>query len=100
VDGSGIVDITGSVVESAPPRRLVISWARPNEVDDPSKHSRVTFDIEPHIDGLVRLTVIHEDLEKDPRMLEGISGGWPMVLSNLKTLLETGHTLPRARASA
>jgi uncharacterized protein YndB with AHSA1/START domain len=100
VDGSGIVDITGEIVESTPPQRLVVSWARPNEADDTSKHSRVTFDIEPHIDGLVRLTVTHEDLEKDPKMLEGISGGWPMVLSNLKTLLETGTPLPRLRPSA
>lgn len=99
-DGSRVVDITGTVVESAAPQRLVISWARPSEADDTSKHSRVTFDIEPHIDGLVRLTVTHEDLEKDPKMLEGISGGWPMVLSNLKTLLETGHPLPHSRPSA
>ena len=60
------------------------------------KHSRVTFDIESHGDGLIRLTVTHKDLEHDPKMLEGISNGWPKVLSNLKTLLETGHTLPRS----
>ena len=44
----------------------------------------------------MKLTVAHEDLEKDPKMLEGVSGGWPAVLSNLKTLLETGRTLPKA----
>jgi len=44
----------------------------------------------------VRLTVSHEGLERDPQMLAGISGGWPAVLSNLKTLLETGRALPRA----
>ena len=49
--------------------------------------------------ALVRLTVTHEDLERDPQMLEGISTGWPMVLSNLKTLLETGRVLPRARVA-
>jgi len=43
--------------------------------------------------------VSHVDLEQDPKMLEGISGGWPAVLSNLKTLLETGHVLPRAPAA-
>jgi uncharacterized protein YndB with AHSA1/START domain len=90
------VDILGKVVESDPPRRLVFTWARPNEAEDSSKHSRVAIDIEPHIDGLVRLTVTHEDLERDPQMLAGISGGWPMILSNLKTLLETGRALPRA----
>ena len=96
VDGTGTVDIVGKVVESVPPRRLVFTWARPNEAEDDSRHSRVAIDIEPQGDGLVRLTVTHEDLERDPKMLAGISGGWPKVLSNLKTLLETGHALPRS----
>ncbi|WP_035056224.1 SRPBCC family protein [Andreprevotia chitinilytica] len=90
----GTVDILGKVVETTPPSRLVITWARPTEVEDEAKHSRVTFDIEPYSDGLVRLMVTHADLERDPEMLKGISGGWPIVLSNLKTLLESGHALP------
>ena len=69
-------------------------WARPRDAADDTKHTRVAIAIEPHIDGLVRLTVSHEDLERDPKMLEGISGGWQMVLSNLKTLLEADHPLP------
>ena len=93
VAGTGTVDIVGKVVESTPPRRLVLTWARPKEAEDDSKHSRVAIDIEPQGDGLVRLTVTHEDLERDPQMLAGISGGWPKVLSNLKTLLETGSPL-------
>jgi uncharacterized protein YndB with AHSA1/START domain len=95
-DEAGTVDIVGKVVESTPPRRLVLTWARPNEAEDESRHSRVVFDIEPHSDGLIRLTVTHDDL--DPQMLEGISGGWPMVLSNLKTFLETGRSLSRVSA--
>ena len=95
-DETGIVDIVGKVVETTPPRRLVFTWARPTEAEDDSKHSRVAFDIEPYGSGLVRLTVTHDDLENDPKMLEGISGGWPKILSNLKTLLETGHALPRS----
>ena len=100
VDDAHTVDIVGKVVESTPPRRLVLTWARPKEAEDESKHSRVTFDIEPQGDGLVRLTVTHEDLERDPQMLAGISGGWPRVLSNLKTLLETGQPFPRKAAAA
>jgi uncharacterized protein YndB with AHSA1/START domain len=96
VDAAGTVDIVGKVVESTPPRRLVFTWARPKDAEDDSKHSRVSFDIEPHGDGLIRLTVTHEDLERDPQMLAGISGGWPQVLSNLKTLLETGRALPHS----
>src|SRR5262245_44843172 len=84
VDEAHTVDIVGTVVESTPPRRLVLTWARPKEEDDQTKHSRVTFDIEPR-GNLVRLTVTHEDLEKDPSMLKSISGGWPVILSNLKT---------------
>jgi len=98
VDGTQAVDIVGTVVESNPPRRLVYTWARPSDAEDESKHSRVAIDIEPQGDGLVRLTVAHLDLERDAPMLEGISGGWPKVLSNLKTLLETGRPLPRPGA--
>jgi uncharacterized protein YndB with AHSA1/START domain len=100
VDETRQVDIAGTVVESSPPHRLVLTWARPAEFDDASKHSRVTFEIEPEDDGLVRLTVKHEDLERDPKMLASISGGWPRVLSNLKTLLETGRAFPRPAAAA
>jgi uncharacterized protein YndB with AHSA1/START domain len=95
-DDTHTVDVVGKVVESKPPRRLVITWARPKEVEDESKHSRVTFDIEPQADGVVRLTVTHEDLERDLPMLAGISSGWPIVLSNLKSFLETGRALPRS----
>ncbi|MGZ5252613.1 MAG: SRPBCC domain-containing protein, partial [Caldimonas sp.] len=56
-DGSDIVDIVGKVIESAPPRRLVFSWARPADAESDAKHSRVAFDIEPYGDKLVRLTV-------------------------------------------
>lgn len=97
-DDASKVDIVGKVIESTPPRRLVMTWARPSEADDETKHARLTFDIEPHIDGLVRLTVTHDEL--DAQMLAGISGGWPMVLSNLKTLLETGRVLPRVTVAA
>ena len=99
VDEAGTVDILGKVVETTPPRRLVLSWARPSDVDNDEKHSRVSFDIEPYTGGLVRLTVTHDDLAGDLQMLEGISGGWPKVLSNLKTLLETGRPLPHSPAA-
>jgi uncharacterized protein YndB with AHSA1/START domain len=88
------VALVGKVLESTPPRRLVLTWARPEDADNAEKTSRVTFDIEPQGDGLVKLTVLHEDL--DPEMHRGIAGGWPQVLSNLKTLLETGQPLPRS----
>jgi uncharacterized protein YndB with AHSA1/START domain len=95
-DDEGTVDIVGKVVESNPPSRLVMTWARPSEEAELAMHSRVTFEIDPYVDGTIRLTVRHEEL--DEAMLNGISGGWPKVLSNLKTLLETGHALPSTHA--
>lgn len=89
---SGKADLVGKVLESDRPRRLVISWAFPADKDNPSKHSRVTFLVEPGAKA-VRLTVKHEDLEPGSDMDKGIRRGWPVVLSNLKTLLETGGAM-------
>ncbi len=91
-DDPKLVDIVGKVVESTPPRRLVVTWADPADADRPEKHSRVTFEVEPYRD-VVRLRVTHEDLEPNSDMLRGITAGWPAVLSSLKTLLETGRPL-------
>ena len=88
----GKVDIAGKVVESVPTKRLVVTWARPSEVAETAKHSRVTYEIEP-VASAVRLTVTHDQLEADPDMARAISGGWPKVLSSLKSLLETGRPL-------
>jgi uncharacterized protein YndB with AHSA1/START domain len=91
-DGSGIADVVGTVLESQPPSRLVTSWASPDGAagDDPS---RVTFLIEPG-DGIVRLTVTHEDLADEAARADS-AAGWSAVVSNLKSFLETGHPLPR-----
>jgi uncharacterized protein YndB with AHSA1/START domain len=94
-DGSNVVDVTGTVIESARPQRLVISWASPSEAADPEKTSRVVFEIEPHKDDFVRLTVTHSELEPGSEMLRGISHGWPLVLSSLKSFLETGKAMPK-----
>ena len=55
--------------------------------------SRVTFEIEPHGD-MVKLTVVHDGFDPGSTVREMIGEGWPHLLSNLKTLLETGDTLP------
>ena len=91
-DDAKTVDIVGKVVESHPPRRLVLTWAFPSEAQNEAKHTRVTFEIEPYMEA-VRLTVTHEELEPDSPMLRGITEGWPKVLASLKTLLETGKPL-------
>lgn len=86
------VQLTGKVIEIKPPSRLVISWADPAEANDPEATSRVTFDIEEY-DAMVRLTVTHDELQPGSGMANGIAKGWPIVLSSLKSMLETGQGL-------
>jgi uncharacterized protein YndB with AHSA1/START domain len=91
--GSHEAVITGKVLQSEPPRLLVKSWVFVEDVADESQYSRVTYEITP-MDGMVCLTVTHSDLESGSEMLQDITHGWPIVLSNLKTFLETGAPLP------
>ncbi|MGI8590682.1 MAG: ArsR/SmtB family transcription factor [Nakamurella sp.] len=94
VDGSGAVDVVGSVLEADPPTRLVITFEDSPDTEPKREPSVVTFLVEPHQD-IVRLTVTHENLPNN-EMRNGISRGWPAVLANLKSLLETGDVLPQA----
>ena len=89
-DAQRTVQLVGQVVEVSPPTRLVITWANASQADDPAATSRVSFDIAPY-DGMVRLTVSHDELEAGSGMAKGIQQGWPIVLSSLKSLLETGQ---------
>ncbi|WP_328773682.1 ArsR/SmtB family transcription factor [Streptomyces sp. NBC_00286] len=91
-DGSGIADAVGTVVESERPTRLVLTGVAPEDEGQEEKYSRITFDIQKH-ENIVRLTVTEEDLT-DEAMLADVSSGWPAVLSNLKSFLETGSPLP------
>jgi uncharacterized protein YndB with AHSA1/START domain len=90
-DGSGVADVEGDVIEAAPPHRLVMTFGG---ADDRGRPSVVRFDIERHHD-IVRLTVTHTDIP-DASNRETAAAGWAAVMSNLKSLLETGHTLPQA----
>ncbi|RKE10464.1 ArsR family transcriptional regulator [Catellatospora citrea] len=90
IDGSGTDDVVGTVVEAQAPHRLVVTWAGPSE-ERPQGPSRVTFELKP-LGGTVQLTVTHENLRDDTELRQA-AGGWPSVLSNLKTYLETGKTL-------
>jgi uncharacterized protein YndB with AHSA1/START domain len=94
IDGSGTADIVGKVIESVKPKRLVLSWASPSGAGDPEKTSRVTFEIAPHTGTVMKLTVTHAELEAGSAMEQGISRGWPLVLSSLKSYLETGEPVP------
>jgi uncharacterized protein YndB with AHSA1/START domain len=95
------VVVDGEIVEADPPRKLVQTWRFLWDEQVASEGpTRVTFDIEPSIGGATKLTVTHV-LENAPQttemitgVVEGAGGGWSYVLSDLKTLLETGRSLP------
>jgi uncharacterized protein YndB with AHSA1/START domain/DNA-binding transcriptional ArsR family regulator len=107
-----VADPEQVVLESDPYRRLSYTWhtfteewARAYNLSDDfrarvaaERRSKVTFDIE-DLGPTVKLTVVHDDFDPGSTVLESVSQGWPAVISNLKTLLETGDVLPEPQAS-
>jgi uncharacterized protein YndB with AHSA1/START domain len=83
------------VYDYEPPRRLAHSWRSLYDAEMAEEEpSRVTWEIEPQEGGYCRLTVTHDRLEGAPKTAASVAGpGWMMVLSGLKTLLETGRPL-------
>ena len=95
IDDDLVVD--GKIVDVEPPRRLVTTWSfrrDPSLREDPP--SRVTWEIEP-LGDTCRLTVVHDDFPSETSTFKAVGSGWPMVLSSLKSLLETGEGLSIAR---
>jgi DNA-binding transcriptional ArsR family regulator len=102
-----ISDPAQVVLESEPYRRLsytwhsfTLEWAAAYGVSDEhlatvaaEPRSTVTFDLEP-VGELVKLTVVHDGFDAGSAVLPGISEGWPRILADLKTLLETGEPVP------
>jgi len=86
---NGEVCVTGEVVESVAPKRLVLTWADPA---DPADGSQVSFEIEP-LGDIVRLKILHGGFKPGSALPPRISWGWPRVLSSLKSFLETGNAL-------
>ena len=89
----GVIDIAeGENLEVDPPRRLVQTFTAlwSDEVKEEGA-SRVTWEIETVGDDSCRLTVVHDQLK--PGVNGELYGGWGMILSGLKTLLETGEDL-------
>jgi uncharacterized protein YndB with AHSA1/START domain len=94
----GRVADTGEVVEIERPKRLVLKWRnefRPELREE--GYSRCTMEIEP-ADEVVKLTITHEIDKPGSKFIEAVSGGWPKILSSLKSLLETGKALPRTES--
>jgi uncharacterized protein YndB with AHSA1/START domain len=92
-DGS---DVWGdnTILECDPPRRLVHTWRSlydPELAAEPE--SRVTWEIEPQPGGFAKLTLIHDRLDAAPKTAASVRA-WSYILSNLKTVMETGEALP------
>ncbi len=87
----GSLTDTGEILEIDPPRRMVIRWQ--NEWKPELKAegwSRCTIELEP-VDSSVKLTITHEIDRPESSFITAVSNGWPRIVSNLKSLLETGE---------
>jgi uncharacterized protein YndB with AHSA1/START domain len=89
----GRVADTGEILEFDPPRRLVLKWR--NEFRPELKaegYAQCTMELEP-APNAVKLTITHSIDRPESKVIEAVSGGWPRILSNLKSLLETGEAV-------
>ena len=103
----GRVADEGEIVEADPPRRLAIRWQNRWKPEmEAEGRSLCTFTIE-SVPGnprpVAKLTVVHAMERERSKFIEAVSGGWPNILSNLKSLLETGEVVmvvkPAAKSS-
>ena len=90
VSGDGEITDAGEIVEAKRPRRLVICWRHENKPELKAEgESRCTIELEP-IGPAVKLSISHT-IEREPsKFIAAVSTGWPKIISNLKSLLETG----------
>ncbi|MDF2960740.1 MAG: Activator of Hsp90 ATPase 1 family protein [Paenibacillus sp.] len=92
----GKLEAKGVILALDPPRRLVMTWEMfvfPETAGEGP--SRITWEIEPdsELKGVTILTVVHDEFEQAPNTYRVVETGFPVVLSGMKTLLETGSTL-------
>ncbi|MGO4276205.1 SRPBCC domain-containing protein, partial [Paenibacillus sp. TAF58] len=86
----------GIILEMAPPHKLVMSWQFPAFPDTAAESpSRITWEINSHSElaGVTLVTVVHDEFEQAINTAKILEKGLPIVLSGMKTLLETGSTL-------
>jgi len=93
VSPDGSVTDDGKIVESEPPRRLVIRWQHQKRPELKAEgESLCTIELEPS-GTAVKLSITHT-IEREPsNLIAAVSGGWPKIISNLKSLLETGSSV-------
>lgn len=89
----GTTTDVGEILEADPPRRLSYTFHHVlNETARKEPPTKVVFTLEKH-GKLVKLTLTHENFAGGSKLLDGISRGWPAILSSLKSLLESGTAL-------
>jgi uncharacterized protein YndB with AHSA1/START domain len=94
VDSAGKAWDVGKVLEHDPPRRLVVSWLHLNDPAMKAEgESTCAFELEPAGEGVTRLTLTHSIALAPSKLIGAVSTGWPMILSSLKSLIETGQAL-------
>jgi len=87
----GRVADTGEIVEYDPPRRMVLKWRNEFRPELTAEgFSRCVFEVE-QAGNAVKLRITHTIDVPESKFIEAVSGGWPQILSNLKSLLETGE---------
>jgi uncharacterized protein YndB with AHSA1/START domain len=93
VNPDGRIIDSGEIVEAKPPRRLVIRWRHQNKPELKAEGESIcTMELEPS-GPAVKLSITHI-IEREPsKFIEAVSGGWPKIISNLKSLLETGSAV-------
>ena len=92
VSGDGQVFDAGEIVEADPPRRLVIRWQHQNKPEIQIEGASLcTMELEQN-GTAVKLSITHTIERVPSNFIAAVSGGWPKVISNLKSLLETGTT--------
>ena len=90
VSGDGEVLDAGEIVEADPPRRLVIRWQHQHKPELKAEGaSQCTMELEPSGPS-VKLSITHTIARDPSKLIAAVSGGWPKIISNLKSLLETG----------
>ena len=90
VHPDGRVSDAGEILEAEPPRRLVIRWQNHFKPElEAEGESFCTMQLEP-IGSAVKLSITHTIDREPSKLIETVSGGWPKILANLKSLLETG----------
>ncbi len=92
VSRDGQIFDAGTIVEAEAPRRLVIRWLHQNKAELKAEgESLCTMELEPS-GSAVKLSITHTIGREPSKLIEAVSGGWPKILSNLKSLIETGST--------